>query len=62
MYKRKQLIKITSESNKDENFYRKPRLSLEQLSKFCDGNLVAFSGHLGSDLAEVIFGDKASDA
>ena len=58
----KQLIKITSESNKDENFYRKPRLSLEQLSKFCDGNLVAFSGHLGSDLAEVIFGDKASDA
>ena len=58
----RQLIKITSESNKDENFYRKPRLSLEQLSKFCDGNLVAFSGHLGSDLAEVVFGEMASDA
>lgn len=55
----KQLIRITSESNKPEFFYRKPRLSLEQLSEFCDGNLVSFSGHLGSDLAEAIFVDGA---
>lgn len=58
----KQLIKVTSESNKAEFFYRKPRLSLDQLSEFCDGSLIAFSGHLGSDLAEVVFGDKAKEA
>tara|TARA_Y100001963_G_scaffold160221_1_gene269155 strand:+ start:11989 stop:13908 length:1920 start_codon:yes stop_codon:yes gene_type:complete len=55
----KQLIRITSESNKPDFFYRKPRLSLEQLSEFCDGNLVSFSGHLGSDLAEALFIDGA---
>ena len=55
----KQLIRITSESNKPEFFYRKPRLSLEQLSEFCDGNLISFSGHLGSDLAEALFIDNA---
>ena len=55
----KQLIRITSESNKPEFFYRKPRLSLEQLSQFCDGDLVSFSGHLGSDLAEAMFVDGA---
>ena len=53
----KQLIKITSESNRPEFFYRKPRLSLEQLAEFCDGNLISFSGHLGSQLSEVIFDD-----
>ena len=53
----KQLIKITSESNKPEFFYRKPRLNLEQLAEFCDGNLISFSGHLGSQLSEVIFDD-----
>ena len=58
----KQLIKVTSESNKAEFFYRKPRLSLDQLSEFCDGNLIAFSGHLGSDLAEVVFGEKSKEA
>ena len=51
----KQLIRITSESNKPEFFYRKPRLNLEQLSEFCNGNLISFSGHLGSDLAEALF-------
>jgi DNA polymerase-3 subunit alpha len=56
----RQLIKITSESNKPELFYRKPRLSLEQLSEFCDGNLISFSGHLGSDLAETVFGENCS--
>lgn len=52
-----QLIKATSESNKPENFYRKPRLSIEQLSNFADGNLIAFSGHLGSRLSNDVFSD-----
>ena len=58
----KQLIRITSESNRGEFFYRKPRLSLDQLSEFCDGNFISFSGHIGSDLSEVIFGENAKEA
>jgi DNA polymerase-3 subunit alpha len=52
------LIHAVSESNKKENFYSKPRLSLEQLSKFTSsGNLIGFSGHLGSHLSNCIFSD-----
>lgn len=50
----KQLVKIVSESNKPEYFYHKPRLSLEQLSKFLDGNIIGFSGHLGSHVSSSI--------
>ncbi len=50
----KQLIKITSECNQPHNFYYKPRLSLEQLTDYFDGNIMAFSGHLGSDIANAI--------
>lgn len=50
----KQLIKVTSESNQPHNFYYKPRLSLEQLTDYFDGNIMAFSGHLGSDIANAI--------
>ena len=53
----KSLIKATSESNKPENFYRKPRLSIEQFSPYANGNLICFSGHAGSDLANVLFED-----
>jgi DNA polymerase-3 subunit alpha len=53
----KQLIKITSESNKKENFYYRPRLDLNNLSRFLDGNIVGFSGHVGSDLADVLWTD-----
>ena len=51
------LLGATSESNKPENFYYKPRLDLDTLSNFVDGNLISFSGHMGSDLANVIFED-----
>jgi DNA polymerase-3 subunit alpha len=53
----KNLIHISSKANDKDNFYYKPRLSLEQLDELVDGNLIAFSGHLGSDLAEAIFED-----
>lgn len=46
----KSLIKLVSASN--QNFYYKPRLSLEELRPFA-GNLIAFSGHLGSQLSNV---------
>ena len=53
------LLEATSESNKSEFFYYKPRLDLDNLSRFADGNLVAFSGHMGSDLANIIFSDPS---
>ena len=50
----KRLIKITSTSNLPEHFYHKPRLSLDQLGNLLDGNIMAFSGHLGSHIATSI--------
>lgn len=47
----KQLIKIVSRSNDPDVFYHKPRLDLELLKEYVDGNLIAFSGHPGSTLA-----------
>ena len=55
-----QLIKATSRSNDADLFYFKPRLDLDRLGEYADGNLIAFSGHLGSDLANVIFRDPKS--
>jgi DNA polymerase-3 subunit alpha len=54
----KTLIKIVSESNKPEYFYHKPRLSLNKLADFLDGNLIGICGHLGSTLADVILSDQ----
>lgn len=51
------LIKATSESNKPEFFYYKPRLDLGRLWSFANGNWTIFSGHPGSDLADVCFVD-----
>lgn len=52
----KALIKMVSEATKVENKWRKPRLSIEQMARFNkDKNLISFSGHPGSDLADEIF-------
>lgn len=53
----KNLIKAVSESNRLENFYHKPRLSLDQLGSFAKGELIAFSGHMGSELANICFAE-----
>ena len=50
----KQLIGLTSEANKPENFYYKPRLDYDRIWHFVQGDLIAFSGHLGSCLADCI--------
>jgi len=49
------LIQATSRSNDDDIFYFKPRLDLDLLADYCDGNLISFSGHMGSDLANILF-------
>ena len=49
------LIQATSRSNDEDVFYFKPRLDLDLLGTYCDGNLASFSGHMGSDLANILF-------
>jgi DNA polymerase-3 subunit alpha len=50
----KTLIGIVSESNKENNFYHKPRLDLDKLANLIDGNIIGFCGHLGSYLADLL--------
>lgn len=50
----KKLIQIVSESNKEDYFYHKPRLSFDKLAPFIDGNIIGFCGHLGSSLADLL--------
>ena len=50
------LVRLTSEGNRPENFYYKPRLSLEELSEYL-GDIIGFSGHLGSHIGNCIFKD-----
>lgn len=50
----KQLVKMVSKANLEENYYHKPRLSLDEMAEFIDGNIIGFSGHLGSHIAEAI--------
>ncbi len=52
----KDLIKLVSHSNNPDFFYRKPRLSLDKLEPFTKNrNIIGFSGHMGSELANIIF-------
>lgn len=53
------LMKITSASNHPDSFYHKPRLSLDELAGYADENMVAFSGHLGSNIANAVLKDYA---
>jgi DNA polymerase-3 subunit alpha len=54
----KQLIGAVSRSSNREHSYQGPRLSLESLADFTVGhNLIAMSGHMGSDLANALFVD-----
>jgi DNA polymerase III subunit alpha len=50
----KDLIKIVSFSNNPENFYHKPRLSLDLLASMLTGNCIGICGHLGSTLHYIL--------
>lgn len=50
------LIAAVSRSNSEEYAYYHPRLNLEDFRDFA-GDLIAFSGHPGSDLGNIIFRD-----
>lgn len=52
------LIQTVSHANNPDFYFKNPRLSLDKFAPFAKGgNLIAFSGHLGSDLGNVIFSD-----
>jgi DNA polymerase-3 subunit alpha len=51
----KTLIKIISECNLPNHFYKKPRLDFKRLAKMVDGNIIGFCGHLGSTLANKLY-------
>lgn len=48
----KKLIGLVSESNRPDFYYHKPRIDLNNLARFCDGDLIGICGHLGSYLAD----------
>tara|TARA_B100001778_G_scaffold92184_1_gene75251 strand:- start:21445 stop:23325 length:1881 start_codon:yes stop_codon:yes gene_type:complete len=52
------LIQLVSYSNVESRYYHKPRVSLDDLQQFIDGNTIGFCGHLGSTLANIIQKNK----
>lgn len=56
-----ELIKLTSLANSSDYFYRKPRLNIDDFSAYAK-NLVAFSGHPGTALANCILPNEAYKA
>lgn len=50
------LISLVSKSNENEVYYYKPRLDLDRIKEF-SGNLIALSGHPGTQLSEALFED-----
>ena len=53
----KGLMRATSHSFDPGHFYRKQRLSLEELASHAGGNWIVFSGHPGSELGDLIWKD-----
>lgn len=49
------LIEANSRANDEDLFYYKPRLDWDRLAEYLDGNIVGFSGHLGSQLNNCLF-------
>jgi DNA polymerase-3 subunit alpha len=55
----KDLLSLVSLSNHPDQFYYKPRIDFDQLASVANrGNLISFSGHLGSHLANCILEDR----
>jgi DNA polymerase-3 subunit alpha len=52
------LIRLVSESNHPDRFYYKPRVDYDLMATYCYGDIISFSGHLGSTLANYILDEK----
>ncbi len=52
----KSLMRLVSETNRPDYFYRKPRISLEKIRPFTkDGNIICLSGCLAGELSSSLF-------
>jgi DNA polymerase-3 subunit alpha len=56
----KSLVSLVSASNSPDFFYHRPRLNLERLRAYSEGNLIGICGHLGSVLADKILDSNNS--
>jgi DNA polymerase-3 subunit alpha len=55
----KDLLKLVSLSNSKERYYYRPRIDFEDLAPIASkGNLITFSGHLGSTLSNYVMEDE----
>lgn len=54
------LVSLVSLANSKDHFKGKPRLKLGEFEDFSNGNLIAFSGHIGSELSTCLF-DEGKD-
>lgn len=53
------MMQLVSEANLVDNFYYKPRLSLDESAAYTSrGNMMGFSGHIGSHLSNILFLDR----
>ena len=53
------MVEMVSKSNDKEFFYYKPRLDLNRILEFASrGNLMAFSGHINSNIANSLYDDN----
>ena len=53
----KQLLKIVSESNQPHHFCRQPRLDIDTLSKYLNGNIIGIDGYMGSSFSSFLLGE-----
>jgi DNA polymerase-3 subunit alpha len=56
----RQLIQIVSYANSpDHVWYKRPRIHVDKIAELGKGQLIAYSGYLGSNLASSVFADPA---
>lgn len=54
------LVEMVSKSHDEENFYHNNRLDLPTIFDFASrGNIMAFSGHIGSHMSNILYDDDA---
>jgi DNA polymerase-3 subunit alpha len=53
-----QLLKLFAKSNSPEHYYYRPRLSLDEIYEYADGNLMFAMGHYGSVLSDELLGHE----
>jgi len=53
------MVQMMSRANDKNTFYHKPRLDLDRIAEFTtSGNVMAFSGHVGSCMANILFDEE----